>query len=82
MDSPFSVLLPVTPTLRIRHSDPEMAWAARRCGGAIRVGGGVVDTIAFQLCVSVSNTEILAKPAEKSSDSMGFFNGFSGECFR
>lgn len=40
----------------------------------------MVNTIAFQLCVSVPLAKVLAVPAEEHSDCLGFFGGSVGEC--
>lgn len=75
VDCSFLMLFSAITILRVRHPAFEVAGSTGRCGGAVRIGGFMLDSVALQFCVSVPVAEVLAKPAEDRSHRLGFFGG-------
>ena len=80
MDSIILVLYCAFASVCLRLSVVEATGTTRRYSRAIRDCFDIHDTTSLQLCISVSITEILAKPAEEYSDSFKFFSCFGGAC--
>lgn len=74
------VLCPAFASLSMCFSVFEAIRTASRSGGAIGVGGYVVDTTSFLLCISVPSAEVLAEPDEGWGDCLGVSACTSGAC--
>ena len=81
VDRSFLMLFSAVTVLRFCHPDFEVIGSTGRCGGAVGFGGFMLDSVTLQLCFSVPVTEVLAKPAEDSSDRLGFFGWICGSRF-
>lgn len=79
VDRAVPVLFLAAAVLRVCGAVFEAFGSAGRRGGAVGSGGAVVNTIAFQLCVSVPAAEVLAVPAKNDGNCVGFSGGFSGK---
>lgn len=80
MDSALPLLYSAFAYLYLCHSGAKTFRTAIRCSRAIRGSLLVLHTYSFQLCVSVSVTKVLAKPAQERCHSLGVAGGAGCAC--